>query len=151
MNEQKLAPEFRKLATSDASQWTVLIVDDEPDNRMIAETVLSFHGAKIYSSVHGEDGLKILEDITPSFILLDLSMPVMDGWEMLKLIRADDKTQNIPVIALTAHAMAGDREKALLAGFDGYIAKPFRIGTLLPELINCFQELSEQTAVRGIE
>ena len=66
-------------------------------------------------------------------------MPVMDGWEMHKLMRDNPKTQNIPVIALTAHAMAGDRDRVFQAGFDGYIAKPFRIGTFMTELINCLK------------
>jgi two-component system cell cycle response regulator DivK len=134
MTDQNLAPITRNPATNDVNQWVVLIVDDEPDNRTIAETVLSFSGAKVHTAIHGADGLKMLGAITPSFVLLDLSMPVMDGWEMLKQIRANPKTQMIPVIALTAHAMSGDRERALEAGFDGYIAKPFRIGTFMSEL-----------------
>ena len=146
MTGQSSAP--RNVPNSDIKQWTVLIVDDEPDNRTIAQTVLSFSGAKVFTAVHGADGLKLLEDMLPSFILLDLSMPVMDGWEMLKQLRANPKTQPIPVIALTAHAMAGDRERALEAGFDGYIAKPFRLGTFMSELNSCFQELIEQHKVK---
>ena len=149
MTEQNSVSILRNAPNSDIKQWTVLIVDDEPDNRTIAETVLSFSGAKVHTAVHGVDGLKLLEDLTPSFVLLDLSMPVMDGWEMLKQIRANVKTQTIPVIALTAHAMAGDRERALEAGFDGYIAKPFRLGTFMSELTSCFQELAEQHKIKA--
>ena len=139
MTDQNLLPPLQNLAISDPSKWTVLVVDDEPDNREIAETVLSFGGVKVHTAVHGEDGLKLLEVISPTFVLLDLSMPVMDGWEMHKLMRDNPKTQNIPVIALTAHAMAGDRDRVFQAGFDGYIAKPFRIGSFMTELIHCLK------------
>lgn len=149
MTEQNLDPISRTLPNTDVKQWTILIVDDEPDNRTIAETVLSFSGAKVHTAIHGVDGLKLLEDISVSFVLLDLSMPVMDGWEMLKQIRTNSKMQTIPVIALTAHAMAGDRERVLEAGFDGYIAKPFRLGTFMSELTGCFQELAEQSKVKA--
>ena len=145
MTDQNLAPVIHNPTLTDVKQWLVLLVDDEPDNRTIAETVLSFSGAKVHTATHGVDGLKLLETIVPSFVLLDLSMPVMDGWEMLKQLRANSKTHHIPVIALTAHAMAGDREKALEAGFNGYIAKPFRIGTFMSELTDCLHEVAERT------
>ena len=143
MTDQNFAPVVHNPTLSDVKQWVVLLIDDEPDNRTIAETVLSFSGAKVHTATHGADGLKILESLSPSFILLDLSMPIMDGWEMLKQLRTKPSTQHIPVIALTAHAMAGDREKALEAGFNGYIAKPFRIGTFMAELNACLHELPD--------
>lgn len=143
MINQLMMPVFRELAWGETGKWIVLIVDDEPDNRVIAEKVLAFGGAKVQTAVHGEDGLKRLAEINPSFILLDLSMPVMDGWEMLKAIRANPRTASIPVIALTAHAMAGDRERVIEAGFNGYIAKPFRLGSFISDIKNCFRELVE--------
>jgi CheY-like chemotaxis protein len=139
-----IAPAIFQLAMSDASSWMVLIVDDEPDNRAIAEKVLSFSGAEVYTAENGAEGLKLLEGIKPSFILLDLSMPVMDGWEMFKLLRDNPKTEHIPVIALTAHAMAGDRDRVMAAGFHGYIAKPFRLSTFMSEIIRCFRDLAER-------
>jgi two-component system, cell cycle response regulator DivK len=151
MSDQNSVPTERNLPGSDVKTWTILIVDDEVDNRTIAETVLSFSGAKVHTAVHGADGVELLEKITPSFILLDLSMPVMDGWEMLKHIRDNPKTQHIPVIALTAHAMAGDREKALEAGFEGYIAKPFRLGTFMSEINGCFQAIAEHMKLQAAQ
>ena len=151
MTDQNLVPPLHNLSISDPSKWTVLIVDDEPDNREIAQTLLSFSGVKVHTAVHGADGLKLLENISPTFVLLDLSMPVMDGWEMLTLVRANLKTQNIPVIALTAHAMAGDRERVFEAGFDGYIAKPFRIGNFMPELISCLGKVLERGKVQAVK
>ena len=150
MINQLMMPVIRELASGETSKWTVLLVDDEPDNRIIAEKVLAFAGVKVHTAVHGEDGLEQLAVISPSFILLDLSMPVMDGWEMLKMVRTTPRTASIPVIALTAHAMAGDRERIMEAGFDGYIAKPFRLGSFIGDIKNCFRELVEQEKVQAI-
>jgi CheY-like chemotaxis protein len=143
MTSRKILPEILNLARGEVSGWTVLIVDVEPDNLAVASKVLSFGGAHVYTAHNGVEGLKILEDVMPSFILLDLSMPEMDGWEMFKHIRAGAITQQIPIIALTAHAMAGDRERVMEAGFDGYIAKPFRISTFMAEILRCFRELAQ--------
>lgn len=119
------------------SNWTVLIVDDEPDNLNIPREILSFYGAKVHTAANGEAGLEIIRNTPITFILLDLSMPVMDGWEMLKIIRQDPKFTKLPVIALTAHAMRGDKEKVLEAGFTGYISKPFFIPAFLEEIERC--------------
>ena len=147
MTDQNAVPVLRNVSISEVSQWIVLIVDDEPDNRTIAETVLTFSGAKVHTASQGAEGLAVLKDITASLVLLDLSMPVMDGWEMLTQIRANATTHNLPVIALTAHAMAGDRERVLEAGFDGYIAKPFRIGTFMADLIHCLEAAAAHTKI----
>jgi CheY-like chemotaxis protein len=109
-------------------EWTVLIVDDEPDNVGVAYKVLSFYGATVHVASNGREGLNMLRTVQhPTFILLDLSMPEMDGWEMHAQLKADVKLATIPVIALTAHVMEGDEARVMEAGFDGYIAKPFRI------------------------
>jgi two-component system cell cycle response regulator len=122
-------------------EWTVLIVDDEPDNLSVAEKVLSFRGAKVHTATNGAEGLKVLEQIAPTFILMDLSMPRVDGWEMHRQVRENPRTTHIPVIALTAHAMEGDKERAMAAGFTGYIAKPFRLGTFFIEIEKCLQRV----------
>ncbi len=142
MTTRRIMKDIVSLAAGDVSNWTVLIVDDQPDNLAIAQKVLGFGGAKTYIAENGAVGMKVLEEITPSFILLDLSMPTMDGWEMLRNIRAKPETQDLPVIALTAHAMSGDRERVMEAGFDGYIAKPFRLSTFMTEILRCFRELA---------
>lgn len=142
MADRKIIPALYNLAAGEISKWTVLIVDDEQDNLTIANKVLSFGGAKVYTARNGLEGLKVLEEVVPSFILLDLSMPEMNGWDMLKAIKADPKTEHVPVIALTAHAMMGDRQKVMDAGFDGYIAKPFRLSTFTSEILRCFRELA---------
>ncbi len=145
MAHRKIMPELRTLATGDFTNWIVLIVDDEPDNLAVAKKVLEFSGATVHTAANGIEGLKVTRDIDPTFILLDLSMPEMDGWEMQQALRNDPTTDHIPVIALTAHAMTGDRHKVMEAGFDGYIAKPFRLSTFMSEIVRCFRELAGQS------
>jgi CheY-like chemotaxis protein len=127
--------------STDAKDWTVLIVDDEPDNLGVARKVLTFNGATVHVARNGVEGLSMLDGFVPTFILLDLSMPEMDGWEMLKAIRNDVTWADVPVIALTAHVMTGDRERVLQAGFNGYISKPFRINSFLEEIQSCLKSL----------
>ena len=142
MTDRKIVTEIANLARGEVAGWTVLIVDDEPDNVAVARKVLEYGGAEVHTASNGVEGLKALETLKPSFILLDLSMPEMDGWEMLNRLRADESKPPVPVVALTAHAMAGDRERVMEAGFDGYIAKPFRLSTFMSEILRCFRELA---------
>jgi len=124
-----------------AANWTVLIVDDELDNLIVAQELLSFYGARVLTAENGKEGLSVIENMLPTFILLDLSMPEMDGWEMLKHIRATPYWADLPVIALTAHAMVNDMERALAAGFDGYISKPFWLDTFWLEIERCLRPI----------
>jgi CheY-like chemotaxis protein len=121
-------------------EWVILIVDDEPDNVGVASKVLSFQGIEVHTARNGEEALQLLENISPSLILLDLSMPVMDGWTMHARLRENPEYANIPVIALTAHAMASDKHRVLESGFDGYISKPFRIMTLISDIKQCLAD-----------
>ena len=135
-------PKISKSIAVDVSDWRVLIVDDVFDNISIAEAVLQFNGAEVQHAINGEVGLKMLDAYKPNLILLDLSMPVMNGWEMHKLLREDPATAAIPVIALTAHAMQGDEEKVMQAGFDGYIAKPFSVTMLVSNIQTILKALN---------
>lgn len=132
------------MISQDMSDWTVLIVDDEPDNVGVAQKLLNYNGADVHVARNGLEGLAMLERVEPTFILLDLSMPEMDGWEMFEKVRGMTTLNNTPIIALTAHAMAGDKEKVISAGFDGYIAKPFRINSFLEDIQKCLQEFQDQ-------
>lgn len=129
---------------TDPTRWTVLIVEDEPDNLGVPEGILKYYGARVHTARDGRSGLSMLSSIAPTLILLDLSMPNVDGWEMLRGIRANPKTSQIPVIALTAHAMQGDRERALAAGFDGYITKPIMLDTFLDLIKQCLRDTDRQ-------
>jgi len=117
--------------------WTILIIDNEVDNLVVTSKILSFNGAKVVTAVNGLEGLKALETMRPNVVLLDLSMPQMDGWEMLKNLRKQPDTADLTVIALTAHAMSGDRDRVMSSGFDGYISKPFE----LLGLVSSIQEI----------
>lgn len=117
-----------------AKDWSVLIIDDEVDNLGVPEGILTFNGATVKTAANAQDGLKLLQDWLPTFVLLDLAMPNMDGWEMHKLLRKDERTKDLAVIALTAHAMIGDKERVLAAGFDGYISKPIDIEKFIAEI-----------------
>ncbi len=123
-----------EINTDKVETWTILVVDDDEDNRLIAVDTFETFGAAVHTSENGEIGLEMVASVKPTFILLDLSMPVMDGWTMLKKLRENEETAHLPVIALTAHAMTGDQERATEAGFDGYITKPFDIMTVVNDV-----------------
>jgi len=108
----------------------IAVVEDNPDNRLLVQVILeSLYEIEEYES--GSAALEGLQKQKPDLVLLDISLPEMDGTEVLRRIRADEKLQDLPVIALTAHAMAGDREKYIAAGFDDYVTKPIVDETLL--------------------
>lgn len=104
--------------------YTVLIVEDNELNRDMLSRRLHLEGYNIEIAMNGEEGIKKSKDLKPDLILMDLNMPVMNGWDATKRIKADSETANIPVIALTAHAFTEDRKKALDAGCDDYDIKP---------------------------
>ena len=103
---------------------TVLLVEDHDDNRIIYRTILEHSGFPVLEATNGEDGIRLAREGNPALILMDISIPIIDGWEATKILKADPATQKIPIIALTAHALAADRAKAQEAGCDGYFAKP---------------------------
>ncbi len=131
---------------SGAASWVVLIVDDVPDNLLVITTALKYHGTQVYTATNGEEGLKLLGTVRPTVVLLDIQMPKMNGWEMLKAIRANSQCARIPVIAITAYAMQGDKERILNASFDGYIAKPFDVVTVAEDIKRYVTKAVENTS-----
>ncbi|MEM9950993.1 MAG: response regulator [Chloroflexota bacterium] len=127
------------------TDWVVLIVDDEPDNLGVAQKVLSYGGAEVHIARNGVEGLAVLDTLKPTFILLDLSMPEMDGWEMFQRTRQNASFSDVPIIALTAHAMTGDKERIENAGFDGYIPKPFRINSFMEDIRNTLKSFNAKS------
>ena len=107
-----------------ANNGTVLIVEDNEDNLRIYSTYLSFSGFQVVEATDGEAGIAAARSSQPDVILMDVSIPKIDGWEATRRLKADPETSHIKIIALTAHALADDRDKAVAAGFDAYIAKP---------------------------
>ncbi len=123
--------------------WDVLVVEDEPDSLEVAERILRFYGAKVHTATNGAEGLAAARRLLPRFILSDLSMPEMDGWEMLFELKQDRATLDIPVIALTAHAMKGDRDRAINAGFHNYLTKPLNPATFMSDVVKLLDDVPE--------
>jgi CheY-like chemotaxis protein len=103
---------------------TVLLVEDNEDNRIVYSTILRHFGYKVTEALNGEEGIAKARAEKPDLILMDISIPIIDGWEATQVLKHDPLTRSIPIIALTAHALASDREKAMEVGCDGYLAKP---------------------------
>ena len=102
----------------------ILVVEDNEDNLAVITDELDYAGYEVISASDGEEAIEKTLAEKPALILMDISIPIIDGWEATRRLKADPKTGGIPIIALTAHAMSGDEEKAKAAGCDGYIAKP---------------------------
>jgi CheY-like chemotaxis protein len=123
--------------------WDVVVIDDEPDSLEVATRILRFYGANVYTAPNGKDGLELIRRQHPKFIISDLSMPVMDGWEMLYEIQQDRHIAQIPIIALTAHAMMGDRARAIEAGFYNYLTKPLTPATFMGDLLRLLMDIPD--------
>ena len=121
----------------------ILLVEDNEMNRDMLSRRLLRRGYEVVMATDGQQGVDMSRTEKPDLILLDMSLPVIDGWDAARLIKGDAETKQIPLIALTAHAMAGDREKTLQAGCDDYDTKPVE----LPRLLGKIQALLEK---RGI-
>jgi two-component system, cell cycle response regulator DivK len=107
-----------------AKQFTVLYIEDNPDNRLLVKRILIAQGYRILEAEHASKALEILQKEIPDLILMDINMPGMDGYALTTKLRRIPSVAHIPVIALTANVMKGDRERTLEAGCDGYIQKP---------------------------
>ena len=112
----------------------ILYVEDNDDNIYVLENRLTRAGFKVMIARDGAEGVTMASAEQPDLILMDLSLPVLDGWEATRRIKAAPETQHIPVIALSANAMAGDREKALAAGCDDFDTKPVELPRLLGKI-----------------
>lgn len=112
----------------------ILLVEDNETNRDMLSRRLIRKGYEVVMAVDGEQAVQMAAAENPDIILMDMSLPVIDGWEATRRVKARETTRAIPVIALTAHAMAGDREKALDAGCDDYDTKPIELPRLLEKI-----------------
>jgi two-component system cell cycle response regulator DivK len=126
---------------------TVLYIEDNPHNRRLVRRTLERRGYDIIEAVDGESGLAMVRELKPPLILLDIGLPKMDGMEVVGHIKADAELRNIPVIAITASAMHGDRERFLAAGCDDYLSKPIQVLELIdkvsqyyPSATNVYQQ-----------
>lgn len=103
---------------------TILIVEDNEDNRIVYSTMLRHFGFTVEEAENGAEGIHKARTKHPDLILMDIAIPLVDGWEAVQRLKKDPTTADIPIVALTAHAMPADREKAIQVGCDGYLAKP---------------------------
>ncbi len=113
----------------------VLVVDDNALNLELVTDLLEVAGFTVHSATTAEEGIQLARSLNPDVILMDVGLPGMDGLEATQILKRDPKTRDIPLLALTAHAMRGDREKALEVGCDGYITKPIDTRTFVKEVI----------------
>jgi CheY-like chemotaxis protein len=112
----------------------ILLVEDNEMNRDMLSRRLARRGYEVVVAVDGEAGVRMAQSESPAIILMDMSLPGLDGWDATRQIKADPATRAVPVIALTAHAMAGDREKSLAAGCDDFDTKPVDFERLLAKI-----------------
>jgi len=112
----------------------ILLVEDNEMNLDMLSRRLERKGYDVVIAMDGSKGVDMAHEEMPDLILMDMSLPVMDGWEATRRLKADDETQEIPIIALTAHAIAGDRERCLAAGCDEYESKPVKFPRLLGKI-----------------
>ena len=113
---------------------TILVVEDNPMNLELITRRLKKKGFQVESATDGEKGLEAIRSLKPDLVLLDMSLPEKDGWTVAQDVKADPEIQHIPLIALTAHAMQGDRDKAIDAGCDEYETKPIEFEKLLGKI-----------------
>ena len=123
----------------------ILLVEDNEMNRDMLSRRLARKGYDVVLACDGQAGVDMAESKSPDLVLMDMSLPVLDGWEATRRLKASARTRHLPVIALTAHAMSGDRDKALEAGCDDYDTKPID----LPRLLGKIETLLAASAARG--
>ena len=121
---------------------TILVADDDPVGRELIREILESQGYCVTEAGDGGSALSVIQAAPPDLVLLDIQMPVLDGFGVIQALRREHRFQNLPVFALTAFAMRGDKENALAAGFDGYIAKPIDV--------SAFRELIKQALSRAV-
>ena len=117
-----------------SAEKTVLLVEDNEDNRIVYAMMLEYHGYKIIEATNGEDAIRIAHEEKPDIILMDISIPGVDGWTATQRIKENPDSQGIPIVAVTAHALPEHRERAEQLGCDGFLTKPCEPRRLLEEV-----------------
>lgn len=112
----------------------ILIVEDNPDNLELVSFLIQRAGFEALQASNGVQGVAVARQYKPDLVLLDLAMPDMDGWTMARTLKSDPATKSIPLVALTAFSLPGDRRRALEAGCDGYLTKPIHVATFIKEI-----------------
>jgi CheY-like chemotaxis protein len=127
----------------------ILVVDDNPTNLKLVAEVLEFEGYEILKAVDAEEAQRIIEQHRPEIVLIDIALPGMDGLTLTRKLKAEEKTKDLVIVALTAFAMKGDEQKAREAGCDGYITKPIDT-RVLPALVDSIRRSGVQRTTIGL-
>jgi two-component system cell cycle response regulator DivK len=127
----------------------VLLVEDNEMNRDMLSRRLTRRGFQVVFAMDGQQGIDLARSERPDIIIMDMSLPLIDGWEATRRLKADDTTRSVPVIGLTAHAMSGDREKAIEAGCNDYDTKPVELDRLIGK-IECLLGTAKDEALRQV-
>jgi CheY-like chemotaxis protein len=122
----------------------ILIAEDNPVNRELLRELLEMRGHTVVEACDGEEALRVIEQTQPNLVLLDIGMPVLDGFGVVRKIRENPRFASMPVVAVTAYAMQGDRERILSSQFDGYLSKPVDARALVQELDRVLSQHGEQ-------
>src|SRR5579859_4336194 len=122
----------------------ILYIEDNRDNRKLIRRILQVEGIEVLEAASAQEGLTVAEAEQPDLILMDINMPAMDGLTATKLLRLNEQLRRIPIVALTANVMKGDREKALDAGCDGYIPKPIDVDRFPGEVLSFIQQFGDR-------
>ena len=122
---------------------TILLVEDNTDNQIIYRRALEHFGYTVLEAWDGEEAIRVARDQLPDMILMDISIPRIDGWEVTKMLLADDRTKHIPVVALTAHALPADRARGSEIGFASYLTKPIEPRRVVEEIERVALRLSQ--------
>ena len=125
---------------------TVLIAEDNPTNRELLRELLEIRGYTVTEACNGQEALASVEQAPPDILLLDIGMPVLDGFAVVRKLRENPRFTSLPVVAVTAYAMQGDREKIMNSGFDGYLSKPVNSSSLVQELDRLLAHSNAQSA-----
>jgi CheY-like chemotaxis protein len=125
------------------SKGHILVVEDNLDNYELVRTILGLAGYDTFLAVNGRDGVDAAKKQKPDLILMDMALPEMDGWDATKQVRADPETEHIPIVALTVHTLPRERKRALDAGIDAYLSKPYDANQLI-QLVERILEKAEQ-------
>jgi CheY-like chemotaxis protein len=141
MNEVKEENTMFDLPDDLLKGWDIVVIDDEEDSLMVAQLILDEYGANTHTANNGQEGLALIRSAKPKFVISDLSMPVLDGWGLISKMQSDPALKDIPTIALTAHAMVGDRERAVAVGFHNYLTKPLTVETFIQDLVNLLVDI----------
>lgn len=113
---------------------SVLVIEDNEQNLYLVKFILEKNGYQVHAAMDGQTGIDMAHQLKPGLILLDIQLPVMDGYAVARNLRSNPQLSGIPIVAVTSHAMVGDREKAMAAGCNGYIEKPINPDTFMSEV-----------------